>query len=195
MAPSSLAVFSFTSGNTVVSEAGVTGLSGTSMLMYAEASGVPFTVGSIQSGVAITNPSSQPAIVILELRKLDGSSAGVAPVTFTIQPNAQVSRFLNQFFPNLPTPFQGVLKVTAGSAVSVAGLRGRTNERNDFLITTTNPSPIGSATLSSNLIFPHLVDGGGYTTQIVVTGNGAGDFPGTLQFFSQSGQPLPLTLN
>jgi hypothetical protein len=41
-------------------------------------------------------------------------------------------------------------------------------------------------------MFPHLVDGGGYTTQIIVIGNGSGDNAGTLQFFTRDGLPLPL---
>ena len=84
--------------------------------------------------------------------------------------------------------------MTAGSAFSVAGLRGRTNERGDFLTTTTPPSPIGSALATSDLFFAHLVDGGGYTTQIILIGNGAGDSTGILQFAGQAGQPLPLNL-
>ena len=92
------------------------------------------------------------------------------------------------------TPFQGVLRVTAGSPVSVVGLRGRTNERNDFLITTTPPSPIFQAAAPVTQILPHLVDGGGYTTQIIVIGNGAGDFTGTLRFFTRTGLQLPLNL-
>jgi hypothetical protein len=190
--PSSLAVFSFTSGNVVVSEAGAAGVSGNGMQMYAESSGVPFSVGSIQTGVAIANPSSAPAPVTLELRKLDGSPAGVASTVVTVPPNGQVGRFLNEFFPALSTPFQGVLRVTAGTPISAVGLRGRTNERNDFLITTTPPASLVTPSASINLMFPHLVDGGGYTTQIIVIGNGAGDSTGTLQFFTREGLPLPL---
>jgi len=143
--------------------------------------------------VAIANPTNQPVNVTLEVRKLDGTSAGVATTTVSVPANGQAARFLNQFFPTLAIPFQGVLRITSSVAVSAAGLRGRTNERNDFLITTTAPSPIVSSTASSNLFLPHLVDGGGYTTQIIIVGNGAGDFSGTLQFFAQSGLPLPLT--
>lgn len=160
--------------------------------MYAEASGTPFSIGSIQTGVAIANPLNVSVNVTLDLRKLDGSSAGISPFTITVPANGQIAKFLNEFFPNLALPFQGVLRITGSAAVSVAGLRGRVNERNDFLITTTSPSPIVSSSVSSSLVFPHLVDGGGYTTQIIVVGNGSGDITGTLQFFGQSGLPLPL---
>jgi hypothetical protein len=192
--PSALAVFSFASDNVVVSEAGAAGVSGTAMQMYAESSGVPFTIGSIQSGVAIANPSSAPVSVTLEVRNLDASPTGTSPITITIPANGQTGKFLNEYFPTLATPFQGVLRVTAASPVSAVGLRGRTNERNHFLITTTPPSPISQTAAPLTQILPHLVDGGGYTTQIIVIGNGAGDFGGTLRYFTRNGLPLPLNL-
>jgi hypothetical protein len=185
-------VFSFTSGNVVVSEAGAAGVSASAMQMYAESSGVPFSVGSVQTGIAIANPSNSPVLVTMELRMLDGSPAGVAPALVTVPANGQIGKFLNEFCPALSTSFQGVLRVTAGTPVSVVGLRGRTNERNDFLITTTPPAPIVTSSASINLMFPHLVDGGGYTTQIIVIGNGTGDYAGTLRFFTRTGLPLPL---
>jgi hypothetical protein len=101
---------------------------------------------------------------------------------------------LGELFPALDPPFQGVLRVASGTPVSVAGLRGRTNERGDFLITTTPPSLVSTTVSGSELYFPHIIDGGGYTTQFIVIGSGTGDQLGTLRFFSQSGQELPLPL-
>ena len=37
---------------------------------------------------------------------------------------------------SIPAGFQGVLQITASQAISLVGLRGRYNERGDFLITT-----------------------------------------------------------
>jgi len=194
VAPVSQAVFTFTNGNTVVTESGVAGVTGIGMQMYAEATGVPFTVGSVQTGIAIANPSDKAVTVILDLRKLSGTSAGVTASTISIPANGRVSRFLYELFPTLSTPFQGVIRIIADTPVSAIGLRTRTNERNDFLITTTAPAPLATtSTTAGSLVFPHLVDGGGYTTQIIIIGNGAGDYPGTMQFFGQSGLPLPLT--
>ena len=53
------------------------------------------------------------------------------------------------------------------------GLRGRYNEREDFLVTTTMPSA-ESAPSSAELYFPHFVDSGGYTTQFVLCGTPRG---------------------
>jgi hypothetical protein len=77
----------------------------------------------------------------------------------------------------------------------VVGLRGRYNERDDFLITTTQPSDETRAASISDQYFPHLADGGGYTTQFILF-NGSSDqsSSGLLRFFTQSGQSLNLTV-
>ena len=74
------------------------------------------------------------------------------------------------------------------------GLRGRYNERNDFLITTT--PPVNEAPpATSPMIFPHIADSGGYTTQFILFSAQPGSSSsGTMQLFNQSGGALGLTL-
>ena len=49
------------------------------------------------------------------------------------------------------------------------------------------------ATSTSESLFPHLADSGGYTTQFVVFSGSAGQAStGTIRFFSQAGQALAL---
>src|SRR5262249_49133252 len=98
-------------------------------------------------------------------------------------------------FPNLPASFQGLLTATSGgSPIAVIGLRARYNERRDFLITTvpatdaTAPSPLGQ------LVFPHVIDSGGYTTQFTLFGAAGQASNGNLRFFTAGGQPLLLQL-
>jgi hypothetical protein len=45
------------------------------------------------------------------------------------------------------------------------------------------------------LVFPHIAEGGGYTTQFIVIGglSGQGN-AGVLRFFNEAGNPLNLTL-
>jgi hypothetical protein len=115
----------------------------------------------------------------------------------TLPGNGQTAEFLNQILPSAPQPLKGILRITtSGSNVAVVGLRGRYNERGDFLITTTpasvetaNPSAAGS-------LFPHIVDGGGYTTQFILFDQAAsGSMSGTVMFYGQDGNPLGLVLN
>jgi hypothetical protein len=98
-------------------------------------------------------------------------------------------------FSNIPLPVQGVLRVSAQDTVlSVIGLRGRYNERGDFLITTTPPTNEASPVSSSPLYFPHFADGGGYTTQFILFSTGNQAAFGAMRFFDQSGQSLNLSV-
>jgi len=147
-----------------VSEAGVPTNHGTAFRAYVESSGTPGTTGNIQSGIAITNTSSNQSNVSLELFHLDGRAAGFTS-QLTIPGNGQTAKFLAELFPTLPQPFNGLLRIsTASSVLSVIGIRGRYNERNDFLITTTPPAIETDPPSVRELIFPHLVDGGGYSS-------------------------------
>jgi hypothetical protein len=64
----------------------------------------------------------------------------------------------------------------------VVGLRGRYNERSDFLISTTSPSS-EAAPAPAQSVFPFFADGGGYTTQFVL-----------LLFLNATGAPLPVRM-
>jgi hypothetical protein len=193
--PSSLIVFSFKQGGITVSEAGVPAIQGTAFRMYAETTAAG-GIGAIQTGFAITNAGSAPAPVSLELTRLDGSSVGLS-ATVTVPGNGQIARFLHEVFPTLALPFKGILRISGGGAagLSVVGLRGRYNERGDFLITTTPPSNEGVAASGVELLFPHLVNGGGYTTQFILFSGTAGQASvGNLRFFKQDGTALNLVM-
>ena len=177
-----------------------------SFRLYAESSGTSGQVGSIQTSVAITNPSANPALVTFELNRLSGVSSGLTGST-TVPGGGQVSLFLNQIpgFASLQTPFEGFLRLSSTASISVAGLRGRYNERGDFLITTTPPlieaqcCPVCSSLClppsTSPLFFPHIADSGGYTTQFILFSAQPGSSSsGTMQLFNQSGGALGLTL-
>jgi hypothetical protein len=195
-APSGLGVFSYRSGEVVVTEAGVPALpTASAFRVYVEASGnfSAGEAGSVQTGFAIANSSTSPVTVNFELTTLDGAATGLAGST-TIGGKGHVSMFLDQVegLRNLPLPFRGLLRIS-GPGISVVGLRGRYNERRDFLVTTTSPVDEASATTTSELNFPHLADGGGYTTQFILFSGTAGQSSaGTVRFYDLSGNLLPL---
>jgi hypothetical protein len=89
----------------------------------------------------------------------------------------------------LPLPLRGVISVSAPSVFAVTGIRGRTNERGDFLITTTAAVNPAAVVTSAELLFPHFADGLGYSTQFILF---APSSAGMMYFFEQSGQPKPL---
>jgi hypothetical protein len=80
--------------------------------------------------------------------------------------------------------FQGVLRVTGSVDFSMIGLRARYNERGDFLIATLPPALTGS--VQTGGIFPHIVDGGGYSTQIIIVGEAFTEpWSGEINFISK----------
>ncbi len=172
---------------------------GTAFRTYVEVVGEPGAVGSIQSGIAIASvplvPTLDRTTVTLELTRLDGSLVEV--VETEIFPSGQRAFFVDEVFDLelLGSSFQGILKMSATDRVAVAALRGRTNERSQFLMTTTPPTNEGGTTTTTELFFPHLVDGGGWTTQTILFSGIAGQVAeGAMRFFGTDGSPFDIVL-
>jgi hypothetical protein len=149
---------------------------------------------STQTGVAISNPAATPVVVTIEATNPDGTVAGTTQIT--IAGRGQTGPLLGDI-PGLqlPNPFSGLLWVSAprGSSISVSGLRARYNERQTpDLLVTAFPAADEAAPAQTEMLFPQVVDSGGYTTQFVLMGVRGGSSAGALRFVSQSGQPLPL---
>jgi spore coat protein CotH len=198
-APAGVSIFSFRNGGITVTEAGVSAARiNSAYRMYAESIGnfAAAEAGSIQTGIALANSAATPTVVNFEVTRLDGSGAGLSG-SMPVPANGQAALFLSQIpgFAALAAPFQGVLRISAGAAISVVGLRGRYNERGDFLITTTPPVAENEPVSPGELIFPHIVEGAGYTTQFILYSGGPRPASaGALRFFGQTGQPLILNV-
>ena len=194
-APSGLVIFSYTSGGKTLSESGVSALpKGSAFRAYAETSGTPGMVGSIRTGMAITNAADTPSTLTLEVTNLDGSLA-VDPTTIALPPSGQVARFLDEFF-SLPEDFSGVLRVTSTADAAIVGLRLRANEHGEIKVTTLAPSNEMDPATSENRFFAHLADSGGWSTQFILFSGTAGQASsGTLSFSGQEGQPLDLSVS
>jgi hypothetical protein len=181
--PQADAIISYTNNSGITTaETAIPGTpTGTWFQLYAEASGVPGQLGSVQTGFAIANPSGANVAVTLALSNADGSPAG-SPATVTVPAFGQVAEYLQTAFPNLPASFQGFVTLTSSSAVSMTGLGLTYNERGDLLLTATPPRNNTALPAGQEVTFPQIFDGAGYTTDLVVFG-GAGS--GTLEVDSQ----------
>src|SRR5262245_51845015 len=196
--PSGVAIFSYRRNGIVVTESGVIATSeGAGFRLFAESSGTFNDPGSLQTGIAITNLSEEPANVTLQLTTLTG--ANIATGSLLVAGRGQRALFLNELpgFSSLPVSFQGILRVSTNDAagVSVIGLRGRYNERRDFLIATTpsvNESDVPVSSAES--FFPYLAEGGGYTTQFVLLSAQGRSSTGWVRFYSETGATLNLSL-
>src|SRR5262249_26895513 len=165
-APSGVAIFSFKPSNIVVTETGVAAMSsGSAFRLFVESSGDfdKGQSGSLQTGIAIANRADSAAALTLELTTLTGAPAG-ATNDVIVPGRGHLALFLNQFpgFSELPSGFQGVLRIstTSPNGISVIGLRGRYNERRDFLLATTPAVNESSAIPVGDTLFPYIVDGG-----------------------------------
>jgi hypothetical protein len=141
----------------------------------------------------VANPSDNAALVAVELIAASGEVAGSTLVS--IPPAGQFAAFVREIPGLLPlTYFEGMLRLTTASpqGVAVMGLRGRYNERGDFLITSTPPAE--QIHPSAN-VFPHIVDGGGYATQFVFLRTDSSQAGvASVRFAAQNGQALEVSL-
>ncbi|HYR90837.1 MAG TPA: hypothetical protein VE422_42640 [Terriglobia bacterium] len=187
----SSSVFSFVSGGVTVTESGIaTTGAAQSFRVFAEFDATQ----SLRTGVAVANLSTASTTVQFELLAFDGQPTGVSGSS-AITGNGHLSLFLNELpgFQNLPKSFRGVLRISASLPISAIGLRGRYNERGDFLISTTPALADNAPAATGELVFPHIATGGGYTTEFLLLNRGS-ESAGTVSIFSQSGDKLPLPI-
>ncbi len=176
-APAGLAIFGFTSGNVLVSEAGVPASplieSGR---IYAE------VAGAVNTGLAIANPNSGPAIVTFNFTDSTGTDSGSG--TTTMAAGGQIAKFLNQDPFNSGDNVNGTFTFTSDVPISVVALRGLSNERSDFLITTLPVAALATTSTATGF-FPHFADGGGWTTEVILVNPTDGTLTGNVLFFTQ----------
>jgi hypothetical protein len=191
--PVASSVFSFVSAGVTVSESGVAATgAGQAFRVFAEVN----SAQSMQTGIAVANLSSKSALVQAELLTLDGQASGFAG-SLNIAGNGHRALFLDELpgFQNLPASFRGVLRISTNTPISVMGMRERYNERGDFLLSAIPAIADDDASMpSSELLFPHIVTGGGYTTEFLLLNRSGGTSAGAVSLRSQSGADLALPI-
>jgi hypothetical protein len=132
------------------------------------------------------------------LRNIDGSliTAGHG----TIAAGAHFARFINELKHeaadfDLPSNFAATtrfatLDVSSDQPVSVLALRGTTNQRGEFLITTTPVADPSQALSDDPRYFPQFADGGGYTTSLVLLNTSGSIEAGSFEIMDDNGSPL-----
>jgi sugar lactone lactonase YvrE len=187
--PAALAIFSYRSGNTLVSE---TSVPATATLksgrIYAEVN------GPANTGLAIANPNNQAATINFFFTDTGGNDLGAGAMT--IGANQQIAKFLDSDpFKKFPgAAFQGTFSFTSDVPVGVVAIRGLINERNEFLmstlpvIDTTVTSPTGA------VVVPHFSDGSGWTTQILLVNPTGSALIGTVEFHDDNGSLTNVTI-
>ena len=146
--------------------------------------------GSVNTGLAIANPNNDDVTINYTVT----DSNNVLNLTYgslTIAANSQIARFLNEW----PFPFRGItgiLTFTASEPVGVTTLRGFTNERGEFLVSTLpvlDPSVPPSPSIT---YLPYFAVRGGWRTELVLMNTYGAPVSGSVAFLDPSGNPLTI---
>ena len=97
---------------------------------------------------------------MVELTALDGTP--ICTGSLVVPAGEQRAIFLQQIsgLETIPDPFQGIVRVTSPSLISVAGLKGQYNERNELLISAVPAANEADRNPGGGAFFPHIICGG-----------------------------------
>ncbi len=179
-------LFSLTQKGILVTESGVPSAAPTTHArIYVD------LTGGHNTGLAMASPGNTSVPVTLTAFQTDGVTF-VGSSVIPLSSNGHTAAFAGEFISGLPSNFTtGVLDISASSPFVALTLRSLSNSRGDFLMTTfpiadmTKPAP-------APLIFPQIADGGGYQTQFILLNSSGASSSSTLNFFGDSGTPLPV---
>ncbi|MBI3939284.1 MAG: hypothetical protein HY315_00480 [Acidobacteria bacterium] len=186
-APVASAVLRIFANNVLITEAGVAAAELTSSgRLLVEAKKMRNT------GFAVTNPSvTDPLLLNVSLRNIDGLATGLSTV-LEIPPGGQIAKFAKDLFPSVQVPFVGVLDLSGSSNFAATALRQTTNPRSEPILTTVPLANLVRQTGEDTLIFPHLVQGAGFQTEIILLDTAGAPLAGTARFLAQSGEAMTL---
>ena len=206
--PHGVAVFTFSKDGTVVSEAGIPASPPTTSarILIEYRSGVDAVPGrmeagkvSTNTGIAVVNSGAADASVLYSLRDLNGNQ--LATGHGTVATGSHFACFIDQLKERAATDFElpanfpetiqfGSLEITSDQPLSIVALRGTMNQNNDFLITSTPVANLTKPPGNNAIYFPQFVDGGGYTSSILLLNTSDMPETGSLEIFDGKGAPL-----
>jgi thermitase len=199
--PYGVAVFRFKQDGVVMSEVGVPSSPPTkSARVFIDFRLDPAGL-DINTGLAIVNRNAGKATITYRLRNKEGEI--IASGTGSLEGGAHLAKFVDQLKDiatgfDVPAGFQtgiqfGSLDVTSDQPVSIVALRLTSNQDGEPLLTSTPTADLTNAPIVQPLYFAHFVDGGGYTTLLMLMNTSDADESGTILFKNEAGQPLLVT--
>ena len=142
------------------------------------------------AGVALVNVGSQSAALRITAANLQGAVRGTARA-MTLGPAHQMSLFASQLVPDLPEGFRGSILLESDVPVATMAMRS-TSSGGRFLLATLPVVDLSQPAAVKTCFFPHLADGGGYTSEFILLNPRPESAWGRLRFFTTAGVPLPL---
>ena len=188
-APTGVGVLSYSPAGILITESGVPSASPTirARLFIDRSAGH-------DTGLAVANPGTSGISVAVRAFEKDGTTpAGSGQGTINLAVNGHRARFVAEMIEGLPDGFTGVAEISSTSPFVALTLRGLTNRRGDFLLTTF-PIADPNQPAPTPIVFPHIADGGGYSTQFIfISASGAASV--NVDFFGSDGAPLSIPRN
>ena len=181
--PSGAGIFSYSSGGILITESGVpAAVPTTRARVYVDRS------KGHNTGLALASPGSAADVTLQAYQSNGTSPAGNGSAILKLTANGHKSAFVPEVISGLPDDFTGEAELTSTNPFVALTLRSLNNSRGDFLLTTF-PMADGNQTAPTPIVFPHIANGGGYTTQFIFV-NATGSSAVTLSFFGDDGSPL-----
>jgi hypothetical protein len=143
--------------------------------------------GTVNTGLALMNPGDADVRVDFYFTDANGTNSGSG--FLVLGAHEELARFLTE------TPFSGSSTLTgaftfsASAAISAIAIRGRTNERSEFLMTTLPVVDLDAPLSYGTAIMAHFAAGGGWNTDLVLVNPTDHAISGTLQFVDPAGNP------
>jgi sugar lactone lactonase YvrE len=179
-------LFGYNPGRVLISETGIPSSNATTHArIYVDLS------QAHDSGLAIANTASAAATIALKAFRIDGiTPAGSNQASMNLSAGGHTSGFVREWFDGLPSQFTGVLDISSTAPFSALTLRSLINDRNEFLMTT---FPVADSTrfAPAPIVFPQILDGGGYRSQLILMPAG-GQANSTIKFIGEKGNPLTI---
>jgi photosystem II stability/assembly factor-like uncharacterized protein len=209
--PYGTAVFSYKQNGVTVSETGVpASLPTTRARIFIDyrtgVNAIPARSSSriigINTGIAVANNSSQTANVTYTLRDVGGNTLSIGHGTLAAGHHFAcfIDQLKNTAAPDFFLPIDFVsspifasLDIESDSSISVLALRGTTNQRYEFLLTTTPVANLAQPVSYEPVYFPHFADGGGYATALNLLNTSNRMEFGILEILDDNGAPLSVT--
>jgi hypothetical protein len=115
--------------------------------------------------------------------------------TFTLPAHSQIARFVNEAPFNVSFgPSIGSMTFSASVPIGVIALRGYTNQRGEFLMTTLPVADLTEPASNDVVFFPHYADGGGWTTTVTLVNPTDVSISGSVQFLGPGGGTTPYSI-
>ncbi len=141
------------------------------------------------TGLAIANPGDISMQATLRAYEVDGQTpAGSGPAIVNLGPHFHVAGQAGDFLKGLPAGFRGVLEIESQQPFAALTVRSLVNRRGDLLFATLPVADLRQPA-PAPVVFPHIADGGGFKTELVLLG-GAGPVSTNLLLFDDNGMPL-----